>query len=266
MSLYVGIGGWTFEPWRGTFFPEGVKKVDELRYASRHVTSIEVNGTFYRTQSPATFRKWFDETPDQFVFALKAPRFAVNRRVLAEAAPSIETFVNSGIAELGHKLGPILWQFAATKRFDAEDFSAFLDLLPEKIGNLRLRHAIEPRHESFRDPAVVQMLRERNHALVYAHAEDYLELADVTADFVYARLQQCREDETAGYSDAELAGWAERTRTWQRGGLPDDLPVVCPPPAAEPRDVFVYFISGAKVRAPMAAQALIRHLDDREAQ
>jgi uncharacterized protein YecE (DUF72 family) len=259
MSLYVGIGGWTFEPWRGTFFPAGIRKADELRYASQHVTSIEVNGTFYRTQTPATFRKWFVETPDDFVFSLKAPRFAVNRRVLAEAAPSIDTFLNSGIAELGHKLGPILWQLADTKRFDADDFRAFLDLLPQKVGGLRLRHAVEPRHESFRDPAVIEMLRARNHALVYAHSEDYLELADVTADFVYARLQRCREEEAEGYSPAELAAWASRTRTWERGGTPEDLPTLVAPASAGPRDVFVYFISGAKVRAPMAAQGLIRN-------
>jgi uncharacterized protein YecE (DUF72 family) len=260
MSMHIGIGGWTFEPWRGPFFPEGLRQADELSYAARHVTSIEVNGTFYRTQTPATFRKWAAEVPDGFIFSLKAPRFATNRRVLAEGGPSIEKFVTSGIDELGSKLGPILWQFAPTKRFDAEDFAAFLDLLPAEAGGLPLRHAIEVRHDSFRTPVFLDLLRQRNVACVYAHSEDYPEIADPTADFIYARLQRSVEGEDTGYGAKDLDKWAERARVWKRGGTPDDLPLLADAPAATARACFIYFISGAKVRNPAAAQALIGRL------
>jgi uncharacterized protein YecE (DUF72 family) len=259
--IRVGIGGWTYEPWRGAFYPAGLRQADELAHASRELTSIEVNGTFYRTQSPASFRKWAQETPDNFVFALKGPRYATNRNQLAEAGPAIERFVASGVSELGPKLGPLAWQFAPTKKFDPEDFEAFLSLLPASVDGLRLRHAVEVRHDSFRDPAFVALARRYSVAIVYADHGTYPAIADVTADFVYARLMGCIEEQAAGYAPEALDGWAKRVETWADGGEPADLPRVDPSagPAA-PRDCFVYFISGAKVRAPAAAKALIQRL------
>ncbi len=262
-AIRVGIGGWTYEPWRGTFFPEGLPHARELAHASRQVTAIEVNGTFYRTQSPATFAKWRQEVPDGFVFSLKAPRFAVNRKILAEAGSSIGKFVDSGIAELGDALGPILWQLAPTKRFEPDDLAAFLDLLPAKAGGLALRHALEVRHESFRDPAFVALVRERGIAVVYADSQEYPAIADLTADFVYARLQDAAEDEPAGYAPAALDAWAAHARTWAAGGDPKDLAHAAPEsraPSARSRDVFVFMINGAKVRAPQAAIALLQRL------
>lgn len=260
MTIYVGIGGWTFEPWRKTFYPEKLAHARELEHASRQVTSIEVNGTFYRTQTPKTFRSWADETPEGFMFSLKAPRYAVNRRVLAEAAPSIDAFVKSGISELGPKLGPILWQFAGTKKYDPDDFAAFMDLLPKEVDGVKLRHAIEPRHDSFKTPDFLALLRKHNAALVYAHSDDYPEIADPTADFVYARLQKTVEDEETGYSAKELDAWAKRADAWAKGGVPDDLELIEPAPKVKERDCFIYFIAGAKVRNPHAARALISRL------
>src|SRR5215467_10506226 len=172
-SIYCGIGGWTYEPWRGVFFPKGLAHARELEYAGRQMTSIEVNGTFYRTQSPATFRKWASEVPERFIFALKGPRFAVNRRVLKEAGDSIKRFVDSGIAELGARLGPLLWQFAPTKKFDPKDFGAFLELLPDSVGKLKLRHVVEVRHDSFCTPEFVALLREFKMPVVYADHATY---------------------------------------------------------------------------------------------
>ena len=247
MTIRVGIGGWTFEPWRGAFYPPGLPHARELDYASRHVTTIEVNGTFYSSMSPATYRKWHDETPDDFVFSLKAPRYAVNRRVLAEAGDSIARFVASGIDELGDKLGPILWQFAGTKKFDAEDFAAFLKLLPAAAGGRPLRHALEPRHESFRNPVFTALAREAGAAIVFADSEDYPMIDEPTADFTYARLQRGDDGEPTCYPVAALDGLAEQARAWGENG----------------RDAFVYFIHGGKIRAPAAAAALIDRITDR---
>lgn len=258
--IKIGVGGWTFKPWRGPFYPDGLPQARELSYAADKLTAIEVNGTFYGSQKPSTFRKWADETPEDFVFSLKAPRFATNRRILAEAGPSIEKFVESGIAELGPKLGPILWQFAGTKTFDPEDFEAFAKLLPAEAEGRRLRHALEVRHESFKTPDFVDLAKRYGAAIVYAHSEDYPAIADPTADFVYGRLQQSRETEKTGYSAKDIAGWAKRARIWEEGGVPDDLDLTAKAPPKKKRDCFLFFIAGAKLRNPAAAMALIERL------
>jgi uncharacterized protein YecE (DUF72 family) len=260
-KIRVGIGGWTFEPWRETFYPPKWPKAKELDYASSQVTAIEINGTFYSTQKPATWADWAKRTPDDFVFSVKASRFCTNRRVLAEAGESIEKFVNQGLAELGPKLGPILWQFAATKKFDAEDFGAFLKLLPASVSGVALRHAIEPRHESFRDPAFAAMARAAGAAIVFADDESFPQFADLTGGFAYARLQRQREEEPTGYSAAELDGWAETAKAWAAGGAPEDYAYIeAPVGDGIERDVFVFMINGAKVRAPAAAKALIERV------
>lgn len=262
-AIRIGIGGWTFAPWRGTFYPEGLVQAKELHFASRQLTSIEINGTFYGSQKPESFRRWAADTPDGFVFSLKGPRFATNRRVLAEAGPSIERFLASGLGELGDKLGPILWQLAGTKQFDEADIAAFLALLPRELDGRPLRHVLEARHESFRNPAFLALLRRFGVAVAFADAEKYPAFADVSADFVYARLQRGVESEPTGYPPAALDRWAQRIRTWAGGGTPDDLPRIdpaAPAPEARPRDCFIYIISGGKVRAPAAATALIERL------
>jgi uncharacterized protein YecE (DUF72 family) len=259
--IKVGIGGWTFEPWRGVFYPKGLPHARELDYASRQVTAIEVNGTFYRTQKPQDFQRWATETPEDFVFSLKAPRYAVNRRVLAEAGPSIDRFIDSGIAELKDKLGPILWQFAPTKAFEEKDFSAFLALLPRQTDGRALRHVVEIRHPSFLVPEFVALVRRAGVAVVVADHDKHPLLPDVTSDFVYARLQRAEEDEPTGYPSRVLAGWAKRARTWADGGDPEDLEkIVGPAPSSAKRDVFIFMINGAKIRAPAAAMALIERL------
>jgi len=259
--IKIGIGGWTFEPWRGVFYPHQLPQARELAYAAEKLTGIEVNGTYYGTQKPATFRKWASEVPDGFLFSLKAPRFATNRRILAEAGPSIEKFVESGIAELGEKLGPILWQFMPTKKFDPGDFAAFLDLLPQQASGLPLRHAVEVRHDTFKTEEFLSLVRARNVAAVYAHSDEYPQIADPTADFVYARLMKTRVDVDTGYTASELDGWAARIRVWEAGGVPEDLPLLAGKPPKAKRDCFIFFISGAKMRAPAAAMALLERLD-----
>jgi uncharacterized protein YecE (DUF72 family) len=257
----VGIGGWTFEPWRGgVFYPKKHPQSRELEYASRAVTTIEINGTYYSTQKPASFRKWADETPDDFVFSVKAHRLATNRRVLAEAAPSVERFLTSGLAEMRTKLGPILWQFANHKKFEPEDFEAFLALLPKTLDGLKLRHAVEVRHESFVVPDFVALARKYGVAVVYAHHGTYPEMADVTADFVYARLQQAAPKVETGYTAAAIKAWAGRARDWSEGKAPKDLPAAGKPGKPAKTDVFLYFIAAAKERNPAAAQALLAQL------
>lgn len=259
--IRVGIGGWTFEPWRGTFFPDKLPQARELEYASRQVTSIEINGTYYRTQQPSTFAKWAEEAPDDFVFAVKAVRFCTNRKVLAEAGELVGKFLDSGLTELGDKLGPILWQFMPTKKFDAEDFGGFLGLLPDGVGGRRLRHAIEVRHDSFRTPAFIELARKHNAAVVFADSDTYPNLPDVTADFVYARLENAQEAVETGYTDEELDRWTAVARAWEKGEQPDGFDYIHPDkPKAQPRDAFVYMINGAKVRAPAAARAMIGRL------
>ncbi|MFN2426376.1 MAG: DUF72 domain-containing protein [Candidatus Binatia bacterium] len=263
-TIRVGIGGWTYAPWRSTFYPEGHPHKRELEYASRRLTSIEINGTYYRTQTADTFAKWYEETPDDFVFAVKAPRFATNRKVLADAGESIARFVASGLLELKHKLGPINWQFMPTKKLDPVDFEAFLSLLPGTAGGLALRHAVEVRHESFRTSDFVAMATRRGVAVVIAADSGHPLLADVTAPFVYVRLMGTREGEALGYPAADLKLWAKRARVWAAGGRPEGLlPVSRSPAAADKRDVYLYVISGSKVSNPDAAISLQQRVNAR---
>jgi uncharacterized protein YecE (DUF72 family) len=255
--ILIGIGGWTYEPWRGTFYPDGLAQKRELEYASRKLSSIEINGTYYGSQKPSSFIKWHDETPDDFVFAVKGPRFTTNRRNLGEAGESIERFFTSGVMELKDKLGPINWQFMATKKFDSEDFEAFLKLLPKAVDGTPVRHAVEVRHESFRTPEFVSLARKYKVAIVLAADSEYPQIADVTAPFVYARIMGTTEAERNGYSGKTLDLWAERARQWASGGVPADLKTAAPQEAKTGRDVFLYIISGFKERNPAAAMALI---------
>src|SRR5262245_1526958 len=242
-KIYVGVGGWTFEPWRGVFYPADLTHKRELEYASRKLTSIEINGTYYSSFKPASWAKWRAETPDGFGFAMKASRFCTSRRQLGEAGESIKRFVAQGLVELGDRLGPVNWQFMATKKFDPEDIEAFLKLLPSKAGKLPLRHALEVRHESFRDPRFFELARKHKVAIVYAQDEDFPEIDEPTTDFTYARLMGSTEKLKTGFKPGDLDKWAERAKAWSGRG-----------------DVFVYFISGAKVRNPAAAQALIERV------
>jgi uncharacterized protein YecE (DUF72 family) len=261
-TIFIGIGGWTFEPWRGVFYPKGLPHAKELPYASERLTSIEVNGTFYRSQTPATFRKWASEVPKGFVFSLKGPRFAVNRRVLKEAGDSLKRFFDSGITELGDHLGPLLWQFAPTKKFDPADFGGFLELLPAQHGKHPLRHVIEVRHDSFRTPEFIALLRQFAMPIVFTDHAAYPNIADLTGDFVYARLQRGEDKIPTAYPPKALAAWAGRLRVWADGKEPSDLPRVVPASKnkAAPRDVFAYVIHEGKVRAPAAAMALIEQV------
>jgi uncharacterized protein YecE (DUF72 family) len=261
-AIRVGIGGWTFEPWRDNFYPKGLPHSQELAYASRQLTAIEVNGTYYSTFKPPTFSKWRDETPDGFMFSLKANRFATNRRVLAEAGPSVERFIDSGLAELGTKLGPIVWQFMPTKVFDPVDFEAFLKLLPPEVGGCRLRHALDVRHPSFMTPEYLALAHRYGCATVFTDSDDYPSFADITGDFVYARLMRTDARLPQGCTPAQLDGCAASAHAWAQGGEPSGVPRVqdAPVAAARPRDVFMYFISGAKERAPAAAKGVIARL------
>ncbi|HLZ66912.1 MAG TPA: DUF72 domain-containing protein [Aliidongia sp.] len=260
-SIRVGIGGWTFEPWRGNFYPAELAQKRELEYASRKLTSIEVNGTYYGSMKPETFAKWHDETPEDFVFSLKGPRFTTNRRVLAEAGESIGRFFASGVMELKDKLGPINWQFMGTKKFDPDDFEAFLKLLPEKIDGRPIRHAVEVRHDSFKTPEFIALARRYQVAIVLAGDSEFPQIADITAPFVYARIMGTTEAEDAGYSAKAIDTWAERARTLAAGKVPEGLETAdgASGPAAK-RDVFLYVISGFKPRNPAAAMALIGKL------
>jgi uncharacterized protein YecE (DUF72 family) len=261
--IYIGIGGWTFEPWRGVFYPDGLPHAKELAYASKRLTSIEVNGTFYRSQTPATFRKWASEVPQGFVFALKGPRFATNRRVLKEAGDSIKRFLDSGVTELGTHLGPLLWQFAPTKKFDAADFGGFLELLPAAYDGHTIRHVVEVRHDSFSTPEFIALLRTFKMPVVFTDHVRYPNIGDITGDFVYARLQRGKDTIVTAYPQNDIDRWAQRLQIWAPGGAPDDLPLVENSKAAvkaEPRDVFAYVIHEGKVRAPAGAMALIEKL------
>ena len=260
----VGIGGWVFEPWRNNFYPEGLAHARELEYASRRLRAIEINSTYYSSQKPATFARWRDETPDGFIFSLKASRFATNRRVLAEAGDSIQRFIHSGIEELGAKLGPVVWQFAPAKRFDSADFEAFVEALPRALNGLPLRHALDVRHESFRTPEYLALARRHKVATVFTDSDDYPSFADLTGDFFYARLMRSDSALELGFTPEVLRRYAECARAWSAGGEPSMLPRVeadaAPSVASAVRDVFMFFISGAKEKAPAAAMALLKEL------
>jgi len=256
-QVRVGVGGWTFEPWRGVFYPGDLKQKDELSYASRHLTAIEINGTYYSSFKPESWRKWRDETPDGFVFAIKGSRFTTNRRELATAGESLERFFAQGMTELGDRMGPYLWQLPHTKKFNADDLDGFLSLLPKQLAGRPLRHALEPRHASFHTPEYPALLRKHGVANVYARHATYPEIADVTADFVYARLQTGKDEIETAYEPPELDAWAGRLKTWAAGGHPQGLPLVAGAAADEPRDVFAFIIHEGKVRAPAGAMALI---------
>jgi uncharacterized protein YecE (DUF72 family) len=242
--IRIGIGGWTYPPWRGVFYPEKLAQKKELEYASHALTAIEINATFYGRQSPKSWAAWEKVVPDGFQFAVKGSRYCVMKPKLAEAAEGLAGFFAQGFAALGPKLGPILWQFAARRKFDSEDIARFIDLLPEKLDGLGLRHAIEPRHESFRDEKFFDLCRARNVAVVFEDSEEYPLIEADTADFAYARLQRMREDIETGYDGAALDGFAELAREWRKKG----------------RDAYVFMINGAKVRAPAAAIALQERL------
>jgi uncharacterized protein YecE (DUF72 family) len=244
-SIRVGIGGWVYPPWRGVFYPTGLPQARELGYASRQVTAIEINGTFYGAQRPASFRRWYSETPEDFVFSLKGPRYATHRRDLATAAPSVDRFFASGVLELREKLGPVLWQFAPWTPFDEAAFNAFLELLPQRLDGRAIRHVVEVRHRSFGAPAFTELLRRHQVAVALVDDDNYAAFDEVTADFAYARLRRCAEGEPTGYAPDALDHWAERFHGLLAPGG---------------RDCFVYFINGAKIRAPAAAQALLRRL------
>jgi uncharacterized protein YecE (DUF72 family) len=260
-DVRIGIGGWTYEPWRGTFYPEKLPQKRELEYASRQLTSIEINGTFYGLQKPATFAKWRDETPDDFVFSLKAPRFTTNRKLLGSAGDSIAKFLGSGVTELEGKLGPINWQLAPTKQFDPKDLEAFLKLLPKKLKGRVLRHAVEVRHESFRCEEFVALLREHAVAAVMAGDSSYPQIADATAPFVYARIMGTKQSEKLGYSKTSLDAWAARARSWASGSAAKGVEYAAQQkPDGKARDVYLYVISGDKVRNPAAATSLLKRL------
>ena len=242
--IRVGIGGWVFPPWRGTFYPKEVKQADELAYASRHVTAIEINGTFYRLQTPKSYRNWHDAAPDDFMFSLKGSRFITYRNDLSTAAPFMERYFASGMTELGPKLGPIIWQFTPSLQFDEANVGAFLVALPRSLSNLKLRHVLEVRNESFTDPRFARLMEKHGAAIAQVEDPKLPLIETVTADFVYARLRECKADEPTGYPPETLDRIAARFQAHAKEG----------------RDCFVYFINGAKVRAPHAAMALLEKL------
>lgn len=259
-TIRVGIGGWNYAPWRRTFYPKGLVQKEELAYAAGRLTAIEINATFYRSQKPQTYAAWRAAVPDGFVFALKAPRYATNRKVLAEAGESVQRFTEGGPTELGDRLGPLLWQLAPTKRFDPEDVAAFLALLPEAAHGHRLRHALEVRHETFRCPEMVELARKHGVAIVWAADSAYPEIADLSADFAYARLMGTREGEALGYDAASLDRRADQLRAIAQGAPPAGVDLLAGPAAQAPRDVFCFVISGHKESNPAAAMALIERL------
>lgn len=242
--IRVGIGGWSYPPWRGTFYPDKLPQARELEYASQHLGAIEINATFYGRQNLKSWEKWAATAPAGFCFAVKGSRFCVTRARLADAGEGIESFLAQGLTSLGPKLGPILWMLAARRTYDRDDIARFLELLPRERDGLRLRHAIEPRHESFREESFFSLCKEHNVAIVYGDDNEFPCIDERTADFSYARLQRMSEDLPTGYPPDALARFADRARQWSANGS----------------DSFLFMINGAKVRAPAAALYLQQHL------
>jgi uncharacterized protein YecE (DUF72 family) len=261
-QIRVGVGGWTFDGWRGDFYPRDLPHRQELRFASRQLSAIEINATFYRTQTAESFRRWSVETPDDFIFSVKAHRLTTHRKTLAEGGPAIDYFIGSGLLELGPKLGPIVWQFAPTKRFEPDDFEAFLRLLPKTSEGGAFRHVLEVRHESFRAEGFIALARRYACAICLVDSDSFPIIADVSADFIYARLQRSSADLASGYGPREIDKWRDRAQRWAKGEEPEGLPTVSATSARQhgARDVFIFFIAGAKEKNPSAARALIERL------
>ncbi len=258
-GIRIGIGGWVYAPWRDNFYPKGLVQRRELEYASRHVTAIEINGTYYGVQKPATYAKWRDETPAGFMFSAKAPMRIMQSRTLAKTGPQIDDFLG-GIAALGDRLGPIVWQFDAGVRIDRDDFAAFLALLPAAIGGRALRHVLDVRDPAFVGAEFLALASAHGMATVFTDSDEHPSFADLTADFVYARLMRSRADVASGYPADELEAWARRIRDWRDGGDPAELPHLGPAAPHRPREAFVFFIASAKQRNPAAAMALLQRL------
>jgi uncharacterized protein YecE (DUF72 family) len=243
-TIRIGIGGWTYPAWRETFYPPSLAQSKELAYAARQFGAIEINSTFYSRQSPKSWAAWAAAVPDGFQFAIKASRYCVTRPKLADAGEGIGNFLAQGLSALGPKLGPILWMLAARRKLDHDDIAAFLALLPKERDGLKLRHVIEPRHESFRDEHFFDLCREQDVAVVFGDDDEFPCIDADTASFAYARLQRMREDIPTGYDEAALDGFAARAKRWQKAG----------------RDSYIFMINGAKLRAPAAALALQERL------
>ncbi|MEA9580312.1 DUF72 domain-containing protein [Xanthomonas nasturtii] len=261
-GLHVGIGGWVYAPWRaGMFYPDGLVQRRELEYASRQVNAIEINGTYYGAQKPATYAKWRDDVPPGFVFSAKAPRRITQSRTLAGTKAQVDDFVG-GIVELGATLGPLVWQFEQGHRLQADDLEAFLALLPQRAGGRTLRHVLEIRDPAAVNASLLAQVRRHGVATVFTDSDEHPSFADLSTDFVYARLMRSQARLHAGYPAPALARWAERIQAWRRGDDPADLPHVDSTPQATntPREVFVFFISAAKERNPAAAMALLKEL------
>jgi len=239
-KIRVGIGGWTFPPWRDNFYPKGLAQARELEFASSHLGAIEINATFYGRQKPKSWENWAQTVPDDFQFTIKASRFCVSRTKLADSAESIGNFIGQGFSVLGPKLGPILWQFAPRRQFDREDIAAFLTLLPTAVDGIKLRHAIEPRHESFCDETFFALCRDRDVAVVFDDSDKYPTIEADTASFAYARLQRMRSEVPTGYDAVALDRFETKARRW----------------AGDGRDAYVFMINGSKEHAPAAALAL----------
>lgn len=283
--IRLGISGWLYPAWRGTFYPKGLPHKGELAYASRAFNSIEINGTFYSLKSPDSFRRWREETPEDFVFAVKGGRFITHMKQLRECETPLANFFAQGVLALGRKLGPILWQLPARMPFDEDRIERFLALLPrdteaaarlaqhrdrrimkgrtllEPAASVPLRHALEVRHESFRDGRLINLTRRAGVALVVSDAPNWPRFEDITADFLYLRLHGATELYSSGYDDQALDLWAGRVATWAAGGEPPDIRRLGPPAQSRrSRDVYVYFDNDAKVRAPADARALAGRL------
>jgi uncharacterized protein YecE (DUF72 family) len=260
--IRVGIGGWTYAPWRRNFYPAGLLQRRELEFASRQLRAIEINGTYYGAQKPATYAKWAAETPEGFVFSLKAPRYIIEGKRLADAGKGINSFVQGGLVEIGDRLGPILWQLPPSRSFDADDVAAFLELLPHELDGQPLRHVLEVRHPGFACEAYVSLARAHRVPTVFTDSSNYPSFADLTGDFVYARLMCSADDVPTGYTPAALDQWAARACHWAAGEDIGELPhAAAVQPADKPRDVFVFFIGSAKHRNPAAAMALQQRVD-----